>query len=141
MVWPGRFQRVADDLVIDGAHNPEAIATLVATWREVFGEEKASLVFAALRDKEVAQLLCGLRSIADEIWLVPVNNVRGMAPEELRPMAESAGFTSVHEGELAASLDAARALARPVLVTGSLFLAGELLAHLQGSPKPAASAQ
>jgi dihydrofolate synthase/folylpolyglutamate synthase len=141
VVWPGRFQRVADDLVIDGAHNPEAIATLVATWREVFGEEKASLVFAALRDKEVAQLLCGLRSIADEIWLVPVNNVRGMAPEELRPMAESAGFTSVHEGELAASLEAAQASARPVLVTGSLFLAGELLAHLQGSPKPAASAQ
>ncbi|MFM8497925.1 MAG: bifunctional folylpolyglutamate synthase/dihydrofolate synthase [Planctomycetia bacterium] len=141
VVWPGRFQRVADDLVIDGAHNPEAIATLVATWREVFGEEKASLVFAALRDKEVAQLLCGLRSIADEIWLVPVNNVRGMAPEDLRPMAESAGFTSVHEGELAASLDAARASARLVLVTGSLFLAGELLAHLQGSPKPAASAQ
>ena len=141
VVWPGRFQRVAYDLVIDGAHNPEAIATLVATWREVFGEEKASLVFAALRDKEVAQLLCGLRSIADEIWLVPVNNVRGMAPEELRPMAESAGFTSVHEGELAASLEAAQASARPVLVTGSLFLAGELLAHLQGSPKPTASAQ
>jgi dihydrofolate synthase/folylpolyglutamate synthase len=141
VVWPGRFQRVADDLVIDGAHNPEAIATLVATWREVFGEEKASLVFAALRDKEVAQLLCGLRSIADEIWLVPVNNVRGVAPEELRPMAESAGFTSVHEGELAASLEAAQASARPVLVTGSLFLAGELLARLQGSPKPAASAQ
>jgi len=141
VVWPGRFQRVAEDLVIDGAHNPEAIETLVATWREVFGEVKASLVFAALRDKDAAHLLRGLRSIADEVWLVPVNNVRGVAPEELRPLAESAGFASIHEGEIAPSLAAARASARPVLVTGSLFLAGELLAHLQGSPKPAASAQ
>ena len=141
VVWPGRFQRVAEDLVIDGAHNPEAIETLIATWREVFGEAKASLVFAALRDKDAAHLLCALRSIADEVWLVPVNNARGMATEELRPLAESAGFASVHEGELTASLEAARASERPVLVTGSLFLAGELLAHLQGSPKPTASAQ
>ena len=141
VVWAGRFQRVADDLVIDGAHNPEAIETLVATWHEVFGEVKASLVFAALRDKEVTHLLRALRSIADEVWLVPVNNARGMAPEELRPLAESVGFTSIHEGELAASLAAARASARPVLVTGSLFLAGEMLANLRGSPKPAASVQ
>lgn len=141
VVWPGRFQLVAEDLVVDGAHNPEAIETLVATWHEVFGEVKASLVFAALRDKDAAHLLRVLRSIADEVWLVPVNNARGMAPEELRPLAESAGFTLVHEGELAASLEAARASERPVLVTGSLFLAGELIAHLQGSPKPTASAQ
>ena len=99
------------------------------------------LIIAALRDKDAAHLLRGLRSIADEVWLVPVNNVRGVAPEELRPLAESAGFASIHEGEIAPSLAAARASARPVLVTGSLFLAGELLAHLQGSPKPAASAQ
>lgn len=141
VAWPGRFHRVAEDLVIDGAHNPQAIETLVATWREVFGEAKASLVFAALRDKEAARLLCTLRSIADEVWLVPVNNVRGMRPEELRPLAESAGFASIHEGELARCLDAARSSGRPVLVTGSLFLAGELIAHLQGSPTPAASAQ
>jgi dihydrofolate synthase/folylpolyglutamate synthase len=141
VVWPGRFQRAAEDLVIDGAHNPEAIETLVATWREVFGEVKASLVFAALRDKDAAHLLRGLRSIADEVWLVPVNNVRGLAPEELRSLAEAAGFAAIHESTVAESLTAARASGCPVLVAGSLFLAGEVLALVQGTARPVPSTQ
>lgn len=141
VVWPGRFQRVADDLVIDGAHNPEATETLVATWREVFGEVKSSLVFGAMRDKDAARLLGILRSIADEVWLVPVNNARGMATSELRPLAAAAGFAEVHETTVADSVVASRTSGRPALVAGSLFLAGEVLALLQGMPKPAASTQ
>jgi dihydrofolate synthase/folylpolyglutamate synthase len=141
VVWPARFQRVEENLVIDGAHNPEAVETLVETWREIFGEVKASLVFAALRDKDAAQLLRALRSIADEVWLVPVNNARGMAPAELRPLAEAAGFSAVHQSSVAQALSAARVSARPVLVAGSLFLAGEILALLQGTAKPLTSTQ
>ena len=141
MVWPGRFQRVAEDLVIDGAHNPEAMETLVATWREIFGEVKASLVFAALRDKDAAHLLRALRPMADEVWLVPVNNVRGLAPEELRPVAEAAGFAGIHESTVAESVAAARASGRPVLFAGSLFLAGEVLALLRGATRPVTSTQ
>ncbi len=141
VVWPGRFQRVTENLVIDGAHNTQAIETLVTTWREVYGEVKASLVFAALRDKDVAHLLRALRSMADEVWLVPVNNVRGLAPEELRPVAEAVGFAGIHESTVAESVAAARASGRPVLVAGSLFLAGEVLALLQGATKPVTSTQ
>ncbi|MGA0848604.1 MAG: bifunctional folylpolyglutamate synthase/dihydrofolate synthase [Chthoniobacterales bacterium] len=141
VVWPARFQRVTENLVVDGAHNPEAVETLVETWREVFGKVKASLVFAALRDKDAGQLLRELRPIADEVWLVPVNNARGMPPAELRPPAEAAGFAAIHEGSVAESLSAARASGLPVLVAGSLFLAGEVLALLQGTAKPLTSTQ
>jgi dihydrofolate synthase/folylpolyglutamate synthase len=141
VTWPGRFQRVADNLVIDGAHNPEAIETLVATWREFFGEVKSSLVFAALRDKDAAHLLRALRSIADEVWLVPVNNPRGLAPAELRPSAEAAGFTGIHEASVSQAVTDARSSGHPVLVAGSLFLAGEVLALLQGAAKPSTSTQ
>ena len=141
VVWPARFQRVKENLVIDGAHNPEAVETLVETWREVFGDLRASLVFAALRDKDATRLLRALRAIADEVWLVPVNNARSMAPAELRPLAEGAGFAAIHEGSVAESLSAVRASGRPVLVAGSLFLAGEALALLQGTAKPLTSTQ
>ncbi len=141
VVWPGRFQRVTDEFVIDGAHNPEAVETLVDTWREVFGDGKAALVFGALRDKDSARLLRALRSIADEVWLVPVNNVRGVGTGELRPMAEAAEFTLICESTVEAALAAARASGRPVLVAGSFFLAGEVLALLQGVAKSAGSSQ
>ena len=141
VVWPGRFQRVGEDLVIDGAHNPSAIETLVATWREVYGDVRASLVFGAVLDKDIEALLLALRSIADEVWLVPVNNLRGASPEELRPMAEAARFATIHDGPVEASLAAARAGGRPVLVAGSLFLAGEVLALLEGATRPQATSQ
>ena len=141
VVWPGRFQRIGEDLVVDGAHNPSAIETLVATWREVYGDVRASLVFGAVLDKDIEALLLALRSIADEVWLVPVNNVRGASPEELRPMAEAARFATIHDGPVEASLAAARAGGRPVLVAGSLFLAGEVLALLEGAARPQATSQ
>ena len=141
VVWPGRFQLVAENFVIDGAHNPEAVETLVATWREVYGETKAALVFGALRDKDAGQLLRALRAIADEVWLVPVSGERGASAAELHPSAQAAGFTAIHDVPLEMSLVAARASGRPVLVAGSLFLAGEVLALLQGTAKPVASTQ
>ena len=141
VVWPGRFQRIGEDLVVDGAHNPSAIETLVATWREVYGDVRASLVFGAVLDKDIEALLLALRSIADEVWLVPVNNVRGASPEELRPMAEAARFATIHDGPVEASLAAARAAGQPVLVAGSLFLAGEVLALLEGAARPHATSQ
>jgi dihydrofolate synthase / folylpolyglutamate synthase len=141
VVWPGRFQRVGEDLVIDGAHNPSAIETLIATWREVYGDVRASLVFGAVLDKDIAALLLALRSIADEVWLVPVNNVRGASSEELRPMAEVARFATIHYGSVEASLAAARAAGQPVLVAGSFFLAGEVLALLEGAARPHATSQ
>jgi dihydrofolate synthase / folylpolyglutamate synthase len=139
--WPARFQRFGADLVVDGAHNPEAAATLAATWREVFGGVKARLVLGALRDKDVSGVLRVLREIADEVWLVPVAGARGAPVDDLRPAAVAAGFTAVHASTVEEVLAEARPGGAPVLVTGSLFLAGEVLALLEGAEKPVASTQ
>ena len=139
--WPGRFQRAGAALVVDGAHNPSATVVLVATWREVFGNLKARLVFGVLSDKDASALLHVLRAIADEVWLVPVAGARGASVDELRPTAEAAGFTAVHTSTIEEVLAEERTESDPVLVTGSLFLAGEVLALLEGAARPVASSQ
>ena len=139
--WPGRFQRAGAALVVDGAHNPSATAVLVATWREIFGNVKARLVFGVLSDKDASALLHVLRAIADEVWLVPVAGARGASVDELRPAAEAAGFTAVHTSTIEEVLAGDRTDRAPVLVTGSLFLAGEVLALLEGVARPGASSQ
>jgi len=137
--WPARFQRIGENLVVDGAHNATATEALVATWREIFGERKARLVFGAMRDKNPAELLSILRAIADEIVVASVNSDRAASVQELRAVAEGCGFSEIHEGSLAKVLrpDAAE----PTLVTGSLFLAGEALALLGDLPPPVRSSQ
>ena len=139
--WPGRFQRAGAALVVDGAHNPSATEVLVATWREVFGKVKARLVFGVLSDKDASALLHVLRAIADEVWLVPVAGARGASVDELRPAAEAAGFTVVHTSTIEEVLAGEPSDRAPVLVTGSLFLVGEVLALLEGAARPVASSQ
>ncbi len=58
--WPARFQRWNDRIIIDGAHNPAGARMLVQTWREIFGDEKAALVFGALQDKQIREILLRL---------------------------------------------------------------------------------
>lgn len=140
--WDGRFQIHADKFVLDGAHNPEAARVLLRTWREIFGAKKARLVFHAMRDKDAEVLLRILREIADEIWLVPVSgNPRSCPEDELRAMADAAGFATIHATSLTDALRRLSSLDGPVLITGSLFLVGEALARLRGQSRPRVSVQ
>jgi dihydrofolate synthase/folylpolyglutamate synthase len=137
--WPARFQRLGSNLVIDGAHNVPAAQALAVTWREVFGAVRPRLVFGALREKNPEELLRVLHDIADEIVLVPVGNARAASIAQLREAAQNCGFTAIIESALADALKSRNR--QPLLVTGSLFLAGEALALLEGSPPPARSSQ
>jgi dihydrofolate synthase / folylpolyglutamate synthase len=139
--WPARFQQFEPGLIIDGAHNDPAVRVLVATWRELFGPAKARLVFGVMKGKDAATILALLHGIADEIWLVPVRSERSCPLDELADLAARTGFRTIHRAEVGPALAAARSSDEPVLVTGSLFLAAEVLALLQGRAAPESSAQ
>ena len=130
--WPARFQRADDRTVIDGAHNPHAAAQLAATWREEFGDEKATLILGILADKDACGVVAALMPIAAQIICTPVRSPRALAPAQL---AEIIHAQSPATGvSVAGSLDAALAEARTndgrILIAGSLFLAGETLVRL-----------
>lgn len=122
--WPARFQRVGGSAVVDGAHNPHAAATLAQTWSTVFGDRKASIVFGALGDKDAVGMVRALEPIAEVFHFVPVQSARAADPKAFAAMTSR---PSVLHETLAAGIAAAGA--GPVLITGSLFLAGEALAH------------
>lgn len=138
--WPARFEQIEDNIIIDGAHNAQATTALLATWKEVFGPRKARLVFGALSDKDPSAMLVLLRAIADEILLVPVAGPRGRASADLLDAARAAGFPVISQTTLPEAL-AARSSEIPMLIAGSLFLAGEALSLLQHRPPPLPSAQ
>ncbi|HJT80801.1 MAG TPA: folylpolyglutamate synthase/dihydrofolate synthase family protein, partial [Chthoniobacterales bacterium] len=61
--WPARFQKWDQQIIIDGAHNPAAAGVLAATWREVFGEKRATIILAVLADKDAAGIWGALAPI------------------------------------------------------------------------------
>ncbi|HEX8297243.1 MAG TPA: folylpolyglutamate synthase/dihydrofolate synthase family protein [Chthoniobacteraceae bacterium] len=135
--WPGRFQRVRERIILDGAHNPAAAARLVITWREVFRKESATLVIGVLADKDARGILAELLPISARVITVPVQNPRSLAPEELRSIAQSlSAAESAAAGDLAAAIQLAEQAPEPILICGSLFLIGEALAHFDSNGSP-----
>jgi dihydrofolate synthase/folylpolyglutamate synthase len=134
--WPARFQMWDERAVIDGAHNPAATHVLTETWREIFGKQKATLILAVLSDKDLRGICEALAPIADSVLLPKIRSKRAVSPEELatavsmlNPPLPYSITPSVGE-----ALDLARAKRNPILITGSLHFAGEVLAHLRGEP-------
>ena len=134
--WPARFQRWDNRTIIDGAHNPAAARALAETWREVFGDQRATLVLAVLCDKDLRGICEALVPIADSVILPKIRSARAAAPEDLAKVISN--ITPPLPYSIAPTVgDAlmhARAKPNPMLITGSLHFAGEVLAHLRGEP-------
>ena len=147
VVWPGRFQAIerpnGNTLILDGAHNEAAAARLVQTWRERYGDQHPVILLGVLRDKDVDAICRELAPLAAEFIVTPVHSsVRSCIASDLaQSIREAAPGTPCREAASAAEgLRLAEATNRPVLITGSLFLIGEILALLDGG-KAEASAQ
>jgi dihydrofolate synthase / folylpolyglutamate synthase len=132
--WPARFQCWDKRTVIDGAHNPAAAKILVETWREVFGDKRATLILAVLSDKDLRKICEALAPIAESILLPKIRTDRAVDPTELQKAFVDLGRKSETSASLGEALAKAREKSAPILITGSLHFAGEALAHLQGQP-------
>jgi dihydrofolate synthase/folylpolyglutamate synthase len=130
--WPGRFQRWDDHTIIDGAHNPAGAQVLAETWREQFGAERATIILAVLREKNVAAICRALAPIAARFILPRIRSERALPPNELAAITPSLPYSITPS--LADALTLARENPERILITGSLHFAGEALALLQGDP-------
>jgi dihydrofolate synthase/folylpolyglutamate synthase len=134
--WPARFQRWDEHTIIDGAHNPAAARVLVETWREIFGEQRATLILAILSDKDLRGICQELVPVAHSVLLPKIRSERAADPKQLAqilsimaPSLPCSVTPSIGEG-----LKLTRIKPNPILITGSLHFAGEALAYLRGEP-------
>jgi dihydrofolate synthase/folylpolyglutamate synthase len=148
--WPARFQKWDERTIIDGAHNPSAARILGQTWREVFGDQRATLVLAVLSDKDLRGICEELAPIAASLILPRIRSERATLPETLAkvfasmssncragasPAGNRSGCPTISIGSsIGEAIDIARTKPNPILITGSLHFAGEVLAHLHGEP-------
>ena len=134
--WPARFQAWDERIIIDGAHNPAGAQVLAKTWLEQFGSERATIILAMLRDKDIAGIWRALAPIAQYVILPQVRTERALPPQNLLQTISSITPTLQHSiaPSLSTALESARATPDRILITGSLHFAGEALATLDGNP-------
>ena len=137
--WPARLQQLhggplfdmlpkGSELWVDGGHNPSA-ARLVADYAKKHWQDGLPLVllFASLTTKDAAGTLRPFKGVAQEVLTLPIEGHECRPPQELAHLAESMGLAARARAGLGDGMIALRKAAR-VLVFGSLYMAGELLA-------------
>jgi dihydrofolate synthase/folylpolyglutamate synthase len=138
--WNGRFQVIAPSvasgerqLVLDVAHNPAGAWALRSALAERFPERPLTFVFAAMRDKAIAEMAQILFPLAEHVVFTPVNNPRAATTAELMQAASPVGADAYAEPSVPAALTRARQLTSAegvMVVTGSIFLVGEAMQAL-----------
>jgi dihydrofolate synthase/folylpolyglutamate synthase len=128
--WPGRLERTGERLLMDGAHNLEGLRMLVRELEQLIGRQPLTVVFATMADKDIDDLLQELARLQPQSVVFTRAASAGERAADPEGMAER----WPHEGEAVWSgrkaLDRAREIAGPdgwVLVSGTLYLVGELL--------------
>lgn len=142
--WPARLQRLASgrlrellpreaELWLDGGHNPGAGQAIAAAMGEF--EERApkplALIAGMIATKDADGFFRPFAGLARKVWTVTIPTEAAAVPaEDLAVTARGAGLDADPAPSLEAALaEAARLAPAPrVLVCGSLYLAGRVLA-------------
>lgn len=131
--WPGRLQVIAQKprVILDGGHNPAAMIKAGASLRRLIEGGRLVAVFAMLSERDPVQLLAALRTLKPNavVFTEPASAAGHAISAEV--LANSYGTGGYDIVPAAAALERARDLAGPdgnVLVCGSLYLVGEILA-------------
>jgi dihydrofolate synthase/folylpolyglutamate synthase len=134
--WPGRLElrRLpgGQEMLLDAAHNPAGAAAL-ASYLET--EPPLPLVFAAMRDKAIAEMLAILLPRVSRLVATRASNVRSAEAEVVAEIARGAspGVPVDVEPHVDRALAAAWRHSTRIVVAGSIFLLGDVLRAVDGS--------
>jgi dihydrofolate synthase / folylpolyglutamate synthase len=118
---PGRLEQ-RDGEVRDGAHNPDGVRYLV----ERLPPGDYTIVASVLADKDADEMLRELRRVGSRFVATRSSSLRALPPEDLAELARR-HFAHVEAvDDPGAAVAWAHELGKPVLVTGSLYLLGDL---------------
>jgi dihydrofolate synthase/folylpolyglutamate synthase len=133
--WPGRLDRRSlaggHELILDAAHNP-AGARALASYLHGLGSPKPTLVFGAMRDKDVEGMLAVLLPEVGRVIVTKPSNPRAADPDELAARIRSAAPSldvSVVATPRAAVANATRSSTLTV-IAGSIFLLGDVMQEI-----------
>jgi dihydrofolate synthase/folylpolyglutamate synthase len=132
-LWPGEPQ-----MLFDGAHNPAA-ARALRKYLDEFVSAPVTMIFGAMRDKALSEMIATLFPGARELVLTQTENPRAASIELMQSALPQNLDSRIHLARsVTEALRIATDVAPPgglVCVTGSLYLIGEVQQSVRGSLK------
>ncbi|KAA0549224.1 bifunctional folylpolyglutamate synthase/dihydrofolate synthase [Bacillus sp. BGMRC 2118] len=133
MFWVGRFEKVSDHplVFIDGAHNPEGVNELVKTVNTHLKGKSITILFSALQDKKLDEMIEALDEISDHIIFTSFDFPRAASAVELATIYPQKQYEAIENfkeaiDSILVNLDENQVL----VITGSLYFISEVRKYI-----------
>lgn len=136
VVWPGRMEVVSQNpmILLDGAHNPHAVAPLIASLRELFPGQKKTILFTCIRTKALEEMLIQWQELENSrLLLTSFEDPRAYSQEEIRAAAKKHQLEEVAWREFLQNWQAEGD--ELLIVTGSLYFLSQVRPYLLKTEK------
>ncbi len=142
--WPARMQKLGpgpltalvpdQEVWLDGGHNPHAARAIARQLQALPG--RTALVSAMLASKDATGFFMPFRQLRPDVFTLPnAPGHQGAEPQALAEAAMTAGLKATACDSLEAALESAAATGVDrILICGSLYLAGDVLARNEELP-------
>ena len=123
--WPGRFQYIGKNILVDCAHNPDGFKILVKELKNIH-YKKLILVVGFSNDKDIKTISKVIKPLTDKTIITKSNNKRAADPNVIKKYFNKNSIIIKNPKK---ALDYAKKTAKKrdlILVTGSIFLVGEI---------------
>lgn len=134
--WIGRFEEISKEplVILDGAHNPEGIKSLVDTIQAHLNGNQIHIIFSALHDKKLDTMIRQLEAVAHNLTFTTFDFPRAASSKELyenSSKGETIATVDNWKNAVKTGLDKVTAEKNAVLViTGSLYFISEVRGFL-----------
>jgi dihydrofolate synthase/folylpolyglutamate synthase len=148
--WPARMQRLTtgrlkeyageQELWLDGSHNEagaESLAETLKVWQEQ-GLPLVTLILGMLETKSVERFIAHIKPYLGQVYTVPIPRTpKAYSPEDLSVLLKEQGIDALPTQNIQQALQNAKNHGienasnskPPIVITGSLYLAGVVLAE------------
>jgi dihydrofolate synthase/folylpolyglutamate synthase len=128
--WPGRLEVIDRNpiVLVDGAHNPAGLQRSLAAVQKLAKDRPLVIVFGAMKDKDLPAMLAQLRAVAASVIFSAIDWHRAATPADLAAQFGAPAETAESSAEALARARQRASSNGIVLVCGSLYLVGEVIA-------------
>ncbi|WP_033921635.1 bifunctional folylpolyglutamate synthase/dihydrofolate synthase [Sphingomonas sp. 37zxx] len=137
--WPARMQRLSagpllarlpggSAIWVDGAHNRSAAESLAKTLASIGQGKPIDAILGVLANKDADGILTALAPHLASVRTVPVPGHAHFDPADLASRVRALGIDAAPAADVPAAIESLADRPRQVVILGSLYLAGEVLA-------------
>lgn len=125
--WAGRFEQFGESIILDGAHNSEGTAALLATLQRLYPNKRYRFIYAAMADKDHAVSIGMMDALATHITFTQLPIPTAMPAHQLAHISTHSACRYDENWQNAVKEEIATAAdGELVIITGSLYFIGEV---------------